>query len=369
MSPDFWKDKTVLVTGHTGFKGSWLALWLSKMGANVVGISKDIPTQPSLFELADTQSKLKKSIINLDVRDYNNLEKTVQEYQPEIVIHMAAQAIVRESYTNPVETYSTNVMGTVNLLEAIRKEGEKVRVILNVTSDKCYDQKPVNNTRKAHKETDPMGGFDPYSNSKGCSELVTASFRDSFFNSENFEQHHVALASVRAGNVIGGGDWGQNRLVPDIMRGFLQDSKIKIRNPNAVRPWQFVLDPLECYLRLAELLWQDGTKYSKGWNIGPTSKDGSDKQISPKPVNWIVNYLDELLGGKIKVEYETEISNLHEEDYLELDCANAKTELGWQSKLDLRESLEWTSEWYKAYDQKKDMSEFSSSQIERFMSL
>ena len=358
MNPEFWKQKTVLITGHTGFKGSWLSLWLANVGANTIGFSNGIPTEPSLFESAGVEKIMSKSITDSDIRDYQSIEKTIKQYNPDIIIHMAAQAILRESYSNPVETYSTNVMGTVNLLEAARKAGDNTRVILNVTSDKCYDQR---NIKHAHTEDDPMGGFDPYSNSKACSELVTASFRDSFFNVNDFQRHNVALASVRAGNVIGGGDWGQDRLVPDIMRGFFQKNKVKIRNPNATRPWQFVLDPLECYLILAELLWKDGPKYSEGWNVGPTK----DEQ---RPVSWIVEQLGKMLEDKLDVEYQTD-TNLHEEKSLELDCSKAITKLGWQTKMNLKESLQWTSDWYKEYNKGKDMQEFSISQIETFMSL
>lgn len=362
MGMSFWKGKTVLITGHTGFKGSWLSIWLARLGVYTIGFSKDIPTNPSLFESAIVAKNMTKSITDLDVRDYQSLENVIKDFKPQIVIHMAAQAILRESYYNPVETYSTNVMGTVNLLEAIRKKGHDVRVILNVTSDKCYDPKPFQGKKIAYTENDSMGGYDPYSNSKACSELVTASFRDSFFHVDDFDKHHTALASVRAGNVIGGGDWGQNRLLPDIMRGYLQNSVVKIRNPNAIRPWQFVLEPLSCYIKLIELLWDNGPKYSKGWNVGPT-KDNLE------PVRWIVDELNCMLDGRIKTEYEIKPSRLHEEDYLDLDCSMATSEIGWHTKLNLKKALKWTCDWYKAYNEKKDMSEFSISQIERFMSL
>jgi len=229
MVMSFWKGKTVLITGHTGFKGSWLSIWLARLGAYTIGISKNIPTNPSLFESAKVAKNMTKSITDSDVRDYQILENAIIDFKPQIVIHMAAQAILRESYYNPVETYSTNVMGTVNLLEAIRKKGYDVRVILNVTSDKCYDPKPFQGKKIAHTENDSMGGYDPYSNSKACSELVTASYRDSFFNANNFENHHTALASVRAGNVIGGGDWAKDRLIPDCVRALIK----KENNPSS----------------------------------------------------------------------------------------------------------------------------------------
>ena len=242
----FWKNKRVLLTGHTGFKGSWLSLWLQKLGTNLTGFSNDIPTKPSLFDIAHVGEGMN-SIFG-DVRDFDVLKKVMEESKPEIVIHMAAQAILRKSYRDPTDTYSTNVMGTVNILNAIR-HSNSVRVSLIVTSDKCYEMK---DEIKSYKEDYPMGGYDPYSNSKGCAELVTSSFRNSFFNKSNFEKHHVAIASARAGNVIGGGDWGEDRLVPDIMKGIINNENIIIRNPNSIRPWQFVLDPLNGYLQLIQ---------------------------------------------------------------------------------------------------------------------
>ncbi|MGI0056407.1 MAG: CDP-glucose 4,6-dehydratase, partial [Nitrosarchaeum sp.] len=271
----FWKGKKVLVTGHTGFKGSWLSLWLQKLGTDLVGFSKDVPTTPSLYELADVGNGMT-SVIG-DVRNYKQVEDFLKKNEPEIVIHLAAQAILRRSYQDPVETYSTNVMGTVNVLEAVRKSSS-VKVVLNVTSDKCYQ---VKNSSEGYREDNPMGGFDPYSNSKGCAELVTSSYRNSFFNQHDYDKHGISLASARAGNVIGGGDWGADRLVPDIMRGVLGGKEIIIRNPNSVRPWQYILDPLEGYLVLIEKLWKNGSDFSEGWNFGPTTND-------LKPVSWIV---------------------------------------------------------------------------------
>ncbi len=238
MNEKFWDKKKVLITGHTGFKGSWLSLWLQKFNANVIGFSKSVPTNPSLFESAKVENGMTSIIGN--ICNYDKIEETINEFKPEIVIHMAAQAILRESYANPIETYATNVMGTVNLLESIRKIGN-VKVILNVTTDKCYEPNIISN---GYLETDRLGGYDPYSNSKACSELITASFRNSFFNLKENQKKGVALATCRAGNVIGGGDWGKDRLIPDIMKGILDNNLIKIRNPNSTRPWQHVLDPL-----------------------------------------------------------------------------------------------------------------------------
>jgi len=354
MNPEFWKGKSVLLTGHTGFKGSWLSLVLQKLGVKLVGFSKSIPTKPSLFELA----KVEEGMISIygDVRDQKLLEKTIDEHNPEIIIHMAAQAILRKSYEDPIETYETNVMGTVNLLESVRKVGG-TKVILNITSDKCYENSGSNNH---YKEEDPMGGFDPYSNSKGCAELVTASYRNSFFNSTEFEKHGIALASARAGNVIGGGDWGQDRLIPDIMQGIIDGKKIKIRNPNATRPWQYIMDPLNGYLMLIEKLWSKGTQYNEGWNFGPLEDN--------KSVKWIVEKLTEYWDREIKLELDKE-NNPHEENYLSLDCSKAKNRLDWMPKLDLEKALVWTSDWYKDYEQNKDMRQITEEQITNFNSL
>ena len=355
MNKDFWNKKKILLTGHTGFKGSWLSLWLQKLNANIIGFSKSIPTNPSLFQLTNIEDGMT-SIIG-DVCDYDKLEEVVKEYKPEIVIHMAAQAILRESYNNPVETYATNVMGTVNLLESIRKIGN-VKVILNVTTDKCYEP---NELSKGHIETDKIGGYDPYSNSKACSELVTASFRDSFFNPKEYHKHGISLASCRAGNVIGGGDWAKDRLIPDIMKGILNNETIKIRNPNSIRPWQHVLDPLNGYLILVEKLWSSGSEFSEGWNFGP-------EENNEKPVKWIVERLTKQWSKDIKWDIDNNI-NLHEENYLRLNCIKANSRLGWMSKLNLEEGLEWIIEWYRQYEENNDMREITEQQIEKFQKL
>src|SRR5574337_1297264 len=318
MNPEFWKGKKVLLTGHTGFKGSWLSIWLKKLNVDLIGYSKSIPTNPSLFELANVEEGMQ-SIIG-DVCDLEHLEEVIRINRPQIIINMAAQSLVQESYENPLETYSTNVMGTVNLLEAIRRNG-KVSVVINITSDKCYE-----NTGKlqGYTETDPMGGYDPYSSSKGCAELITASFRNSFFNSNYFEHHHTAIASARAGNVIGGGDWAKNRLIPDIIRAMMKNETIKIRNPDAVRPWQHVLEPLNGYLLLTEKLWVDGPNYSEGWNFGPDQDD-------IKPVSWIIQRFCHIWGEEIS--HEIDNNNPHEAKYLKLDCNKAKNKLGWSPKI------------------------------------
>ncbi|EPA05223.1 CDP-glucose 4,6-dehydratase [Candidatus Nitrosarchaeum limnium] len=354
MNKEFWNKKKVLVTGHTGFKGSWLSLLLQRLNADVVGFSKSIPTNPSLFELAHIENGMT-SIIG-DICDYDKLEFTIKEHKPEIVIHMAAQAILRESYSNPIETYSTNVMGTVNLLESIRKTSD-VKVILNVTTDKCYEP---NESLKGHIETDRLGGYDPYSNSKACSELVTASFRDSFFNPKEHQKHGTSLASCRAGNVIGGGDWGKDRLIPDIIRGILNNEIIKIRNPNSTRPWQYVLDPLNGYLTLAEKLWSSGSEFSEGWNFGP--------QDDEKPVKWIVEKITEQWSKDIRWDVDNG-TNPHEENHLRLNCSKANSRLEWMPKLNVEQGLEWTIQWYKQYEQNKDMKEITEQQIEEFQKL
>ena len=355
MSQKFWKNKTVLVTGHTGFKGSWLSLWLQKLNATVIGFSKSVPTNPSLFELADIESEMTSVIGN--VCDYDKLEETIREFKPQIVIHMAAQAILRESYDNPIETYSTNVMGTVNLFESIRKVGN-VNVVLNVTTDKCYEP---NKLSKGYQETDRLGGYDPYSSSKACSELVTSSFRDSFFNTKEYQKHGVSLATCRAGNVIGGGDWSKDRLIPDIMRGILDNEVIKIRYPNSTRPWQHVLDPLNGYLNLAEKLWSSGPEFSEGWNFGPLENN-------EKPVKWIVEKLTQQWTKDIRWDIDNGI-NLHEENYLRLNCSKANSTLGWIPKLNLEQGLEWITEWYKQYEQNNNMRKITEQQIEKFQKL
>jgi len=355
MNPQFWKSKTVLLTGHTGFKGSWLSLWLQKLRVNLIGFSKNIPTTPSLFELANVEDGM--TSIMGDICDYKHLEEVIREYKPQIVIHMAAQTILDESYKNPIETYATNVMGTVNILESIRKI-DNVRTILNVTSDKCYEVKEFS---RGYKEDDPMGGYDPYSSSKGCAELVTSSFRNSFFNPKEFQDHQVGLASVRAGNVIGGGDWASNRLVPDIVRGVMEGKTIKIRNPDGIRPWQHVLEPLTGYLLLVEKLWNEGQGFSEGWNFGPNDDDIHS-------VSWILEKISQYWDGKVR--WET--SNLDfpsELNQLRLDCSKARKKLGWAPKTDLNLGLEWTIKWYEQYMEKKGMKELIEDQIDAFNSL
>ena len=355
MNSQFWKGKKVLLTGHTGFKGSWLSLWLQKLGSELIGFSNSVPTKPSLFESANVQNGM--TSIMGDVCDLNHIKQVVKEYRPEIVFHMAAQSLVQKSYINPVETYATNVMGTVNLFEAIRNVGN-ARVIVNITSDKCYENK---GEIHAYKETDTMGGYDPYSSSKGCAELVTSSFRNSFFNAAEYEKHGVALASVRAGNVIGGGDWASDRLVPDVIRSIFESRTVKIRNPDSVRPWQYVMDPLNGYLMLAEKLWKNGPQYMDGWNFGPN-------QENVKSVSWVIEKISQLYGEDSDWQL-TDENYRHEATYLALDCSKAKEKLGWYPKMDLEVALNWTIEWYRQYKQNSNMRHFTEKQIENFCSL
>jgi CDP-glucose 4,6-dehydratase len=335
VSGKFWRGKRVLITGHTGFKGAWLSLWLSLLQANVTGLSLPSPTIPNLFELTSLMDVI--GSIEGDVRDLDLLKEVVAAGRPEIVIHMAGQALVRRSYADPIETYSTNIMGTVNVLEAIRQMGG-VRAVVIITSDKCYDNREW---IWGYRENDPLGGLDPYSSSKGGAELVTIAYRNSFFNSSEFGRHRVALASVRAGNVIGGGDWAEDRLVPDIMRALLENRVVKLRNPNSYRPWQHVLEPLRGYLMLAEKLYNHGPNYAEAWNFGSNTSD-------LRPVSWILEKIGELWGPGVQWESDRS-GELHEAQFLSLDCSKAKMRLGWEPKLDLEQALNWTVSWYKTY--------------------
>ncbi|HHH43558.1 MAG TPA: CDP-glucose 4,6-dehydratase [Gammaproteobacteria bacterium] len=346
MTPEFWNGKKVLVTGHTGFKGSWLSLWLQHMGAEVSGYALPAPTRPSLFEKADVVQGMHS--VEGNVCDLERLTAAVQECRPEIIIHMAAQALVRYSYDSPVETYATNVMGTVNLLEAARHT-DSVRVVLNITSDKCYDNKEW---LWPYRENEPMGGHDPYSSSKGCAELVTEAYRKSYFSNEDSS---CAVASARAGNVIGGGDWASDRLIPDIVRAFAQSSTVIIRSPGAIRPWQHVLEPLNGYLTLVEHLWEEGQEYVGGWNFGPAEQGA-------RPVQWIVERMIEAWGEGATYELDSR-PQPHEANYLKLDSSKARALLGWAPKLDLARTLQWLTEWYRACEQGEDMRAYTLAQI------
>jgi len=353
VNTSFWKNKKVFITGHTGFKGSWLTFWLQNLGANITGYSLPPPTNPNLFEITQLDKII--NTVTGDIRDFKQLHSAITECKPEIVIHMAAQALVRRSYINPIETYSTNVMGTVHLLEAIRQVGD-VKVIINVTSDKCYENREW---IWGYRENEPMGGYEPYSSSKGCAELVTSAFRNSFFNTKSLEKSEVALASVRAGNVIGGGDWAEDRLIPDIIRAFMAGQPVIIRNPYAVRPWQHVLEPLSGYLLLAQKLWENGSQYAEGWNFGPNEED-------VKSVSWIVKHLVKIWGKDTNWRQDTDTAHPHEAHYLKLDCSKAKAKLNWHPKWELETALDAVVEWYKVYQVQKDIRNIMLKQIQTY---
>jgi len=349
VQKDFWKDKRVLISGHTGFKGSWLSLWLQAEGAHVIGYSLAPPTQPSMFVAAKVAEGMT-SVIG-DIRDLNQLQKCIAQHNPEIIFHMAAQSLVRYSYNHPVMTYSTNVLGTVNILEAVRNS-KSVRVVINVTSDKCYENKEW---VWGYRENEALGGRDPYSSSKACAELVASAYRSSYFPREEHGNHGVAVASVRAGNVIGGGDWSQDRLIPDIMKAFMENRPVIIRSPGATRPWQHVLDCLSGYRCLAERLWNNGQEYAQGWNFGPDAEDA-------KTVAWVLEHLTKSWGEGAAWEVDSS-KNPPEAHYLRLDCTKAKTILGWSPRLPLTKALEWTVEWYRNYQGDKNMQDLTIAQI------
>lgn len=345
---DEYRNRKVLVTGHTGFKGAWLAMWLSKLGAEVIGYSLEPPTNPSLFEICKLEGKVT-SIIG-DVRDDEKLKGVLNTYQPEIIFHLAAQPIVRLSYIKPKDTYETNVMGTVNILEAA-KNTKSVKAVVVITSDKCYENKEM---IYGYRETDPMGGFDPYSSSKGCVEMVVSSYMKSFYIEKG-----IALASVRAGNVIGGGDWAEDRLIPDFVRSVLEDKAITIRNPIATRPWQHVLEPLSGYLWIGALMIQNREKYNGGWNFGPEDTDMLNVQE-------ILN-LSIKKWGKGKVDIDKSYQP-HEANSLRLDISKAKAYLKWYPVYEIENTVKKTIEWYKTYymHEKVDMYEYTIQQIEEY---
>jgi CDP-glucose 4,6-dehydratase len=348
VNPDFWRGKRVFLTGHTGFKGSWLSLWLQSMHAELHGLALAPPTTPNLFTVAQVSSGMASSAIG-DIRDLTTVQNAMQALQPDIVIHMAAQPLVRLSYVEPVETYATNVMGTVHVLESARST-PSVKAILVVTTDKCYENKEW---AWGYRENEPMGGHDPYSNSKGCSELVTSAYRRSFF-----QEKGIALASARAGNVIGGGDWAAGRLVPDILRAFQNNQPVVIRNPHATRPWQHVLEPLSGYLSLAERLYTDGQAFAEGWNFGPKDDDA-------KPVQWIVEHMVNSWGNGSSWQHDTG-THSHEANYLKLDISKAKARLGWQPRWPLASALGHITTWHQAWLANDDMKKLCLAQIQHY---
>jgi CDP-glucose 4,6-dehydratase len=343
LSSSFWSGKRVLITGHTGFKGGWLSIWLLRLGAKVAGYALPAATEPNLFGLARVSDHMQSE--SGDVRDLEHLTDFVSDFQPDIIIHMAAQSLVRPSYDDPIETFSTNVIGTVNILEAARASGS-VGAVVNVTTDKCYE----NLEREAgYTEDEPLGGHDPYSSSKACAELVTASYRRSF---------SLAVASARAGNVIGGGDWAEDRLLPDMMRSFMAEKLVSIRNPASTRPWQHVLEPLHGYLSLAEHLYTS-SDFAEAWNFGPDDDDA-------RPVEWIANHVTKLWGGSASWINTADESQPHEAGFLRLNCDKAKGRLQWQPRMDLSQALKWTVDWYKAYQQGDDVRALTENQIEHY---
>ncbi|SEF74447.1 CDP-glucose 4,6-dehydratase [Bryocella elongata] len=350
VNASFWQGKRVFITGHTGFKGGWLSLWLASKGAVVRGYALDPWTTPSLFEQANIGSVI--DDVRGDIRDAATLEHALTEFAPEVVFHMAAQPLVRLSYTDPIGTFETNVIGTARVLDAVRRT-PSVRAVVSVTTDKCYENKEW---LWGYRESDPLGGYDPYSASKACAELVSSAFRQSFFPVAKLGEHGCAVATARAGNVIGGGDWSTDRLIPDLVRGFLKGEPVLIRRPDAIRPWQHVLEPLAGYIQLAEkLLSSDPARYATAYNFGPFDDDA-------QPVSWIVERMVTFWGDGASWVLDQD-PGVHEAGFLKLDASRARAELGWRPRLRLQEALEWLVTWYKASQQGADLQHVTLEQI------
>lgn len=353
MNPRFWSGMRVFLTGHTGFKGSWLSLWLQDAGAEVTGYALEPPTTPSLYEAASVASGMHS--ITADIRDGERLTRSMKEAQPAIVFHMAAQSLVRPSYSNPVETYATNAMGTVNLLEAVRST-DSVRAVVIVTSDKCYENREW---LWGYRESEALGGYDPYSSSKACAEIATAAYRTSYFHPREYEKHRTGIASARAGNVVGGGDWAQDRLIPDIARALSSGQPVRIRNASSIRPWQHVLSPLHGYLALAERLFEGDPGFADAWNFGPDDTDA-------RSVEWIVNRMCRAWS-----EGATWINDgpngPHEAKYLKLDSSKARAMLGWHPAWNLDQALDRIVAWYKAFSRGQDMRRLTTAQIHEYL--
>lgn len=347
IDPNFWYGKRVLMTGHTGFKGSWLSLWLQSMGATLRGVALEPPTEPALFEVARVAEGMEHCVA--DIRDFSAVQAQISEFKPEIVIHMAAQPLVRLSYHQPIETYAANVMGTVHVLEAARQCGS-VKAIVNITTDKCYENREW---IWGYREDEPMGGHDPYSSSKGCAELVSSAYRKSFLMGAD-----IAMATARAGNVIGGGDWALDRLVPDILRALQNKEPVLIRNPHAIRPWQHVLEPLSGYLLLAELLYTQGQSYAEGWNFGPIDEDA-------RPVQWIVERLCQKWGRDASWVLESG-EHPHEASFLKLDISKARQLLRWAPRWSLEDALSHITNWHQAWLDGQDMRAVCLQQISQY---
>ena len=350
-----WKGRRVFLTGHTGFKGGWLALWLAAKGAIIRGYSLDPSTQPNLFTIASVADILDDD--RGEIRDYSKLETSLTRFEPEVVFHLAAQPLVRRSYSDPLGTYATNVMGTANLLEAVRKS-PSVRAVVCVTTDKCYQNREW---AWPYREIDPLGGHDPYSSSKACAEIVTAAFRDSYFPTSRLNEHHVAPATARAGNVIGGGDWSDDRLIPDLIRGFRSGLPVLIRRPDAIRPWQHVLEPLHGYVTLAEQLLAGREEAACAFNFGPNEEEAWT-------VERIVTKLAEMWGEGASWVHDA-VPGVHEAHYLKLDSSKARAELGWRPNLSLEVALEWTMHWYCQWQSGADMAIETRSQIDTYEQL
>ncbi len=344
----FWQNKRVFVTGHTGFKGSWLSLWLESIGATVKGYALSPATQPSLFEVARVAERIDSDIG--DIRDLKQLKKSILNFNPDILIHMAAQPLVRLSYKEPVETYDVNVLGTVKVLEAARS-CSNLKAIVSVTTDKCYENKEW---VWGYREDEPMGGYDPYSSSKGCAELVTSAYRRSFMQAQG-----VGLASARAGNVIGGGDWSDDRLIPDILKAFEQSEPVTIRNPKSTRPWQHVLEPLSGYLVLAQRLYEQPEDFAEGWNFGPDEEDA-------KPVSWILDHMVDQWGKGASWDLD-QGSHPHEAGFLKLDVSKAKSRLAWQPTWHLDQTLKKIVVWHQAWLNGDDMQRVCLNEIGEYM--
>lgn len=351
---NFYCGKRVLVTGHTGFKGSWLSIWLHELGAEVVGVSQDPFTNRDNYVLSGIGNKMMADLRS-DICDGQKMKEIFQKYRPEIVFHLAAQPLVRYSYEQPVETYEANVMGTIHVMEAIRATSS-VKVGVMITTDKCYDNKEQ---MRGYKEDDPFGGYDPYSSSKGACEIAIQSWRRSFFNPEDYgKKHHVSLASVRAGNVIGGGDWALDRIIPDCIKALEQDKVIDIRSPKAIRPWEHVLEPLSGYMLLAKKQWEHPTEFCEGWNFGPESESVST--VWEVATELIKNY------GKGKLKDSSDPNAVHEAKLLMLDITKAKTKLGWKPRMNMQQCMDLVADWYKRY-QKEDVYQLCVEEIEKFI--
>jgi len=349
MIPEFWQGKSVFLTGHTGFKGGWLSLWLQSMGAQVHGYSLNPPTATNIFTVAEVGKGMASSVI-ADIRDMEKFRQAMKLAQPEIVFHLAAQPLVRYSYVQPIETYAVNVMGTVNMLEAVRATST-VKAVVNITTDKCYENKEW---VWGYRENEAMGGYDPYSSSKACAELVTSAYRQSFL-----EPSGIALASARAGNVIGGGDWSDDRLIPDFLKAMDKGETLNIRSPNSIRPWQHVLEPIYGYLLLAEQLYINGEDFSEAWNFGPEDEDA-------KTVQWIVEFLSEMREG---VMWQCdEKPQPHEANYLKLDSSKAHNKLNWKPSWKLQMALQQTLDWHEAWKNDQNMFSVSLKQIKNYQS-